>query len=111
MLKLGIVVKSKDKKEMHKVEANSFEDTIIKEEYYKIKQEHPESNLFIVSVLLPIPPEDNQSGGEGKYYCPFCGEYREFIPSEKLNLERCEICGISTNHFHVKKYNPSLAGR
>lgn len=39
------------------------------------------------------------------YWCPYCNQWRVFLYNDYLDVNRCNICGISDRDFYVRKYN------
>lgn len=42
---------------------------------------------------------------KGHLWCPYCIRPRVFVLDDKLNIERCNVCGVSKHEFYVSKYN------
>ncbi len=59
--------------------------------------------IGVVSLVDPIMPNPDTPSKKGQLWCPYCGRYRRFVKQE--GYKKCELCGISTESFWVKKYN------
>lgn len=61
---------------------------------------------YLVHTHPEGPPKDAKPSGKNMLWCPYCRDWRKFVPSEYgPDLKVCEICGISTRDFYVRKFN------
>lgn len=104
---LGIVVDREGQdKEIFKVEVEHQDLESVRVKYDELKNKYPEVDLNIISINQPIPPEEEIRATGEKYYCPYCGELREFESvSGHSTLKSCPVCGVSTSEFWVRQYN------
>jgi len=58
----------------------------------------------LVHTRPESPPEDVKPSGKNMLWCPYCRDWRKFV-SAPYGLKICEICGISTRDFYVRKFN------
>jgi hypothetical protein len=55
-------------------------------------------------VVAPYPiPDAEKKKRKGSLWCPYCGEWRIF--RRRDGYQRCEVCGITTREWYVKKAN------
>jgi len=52
------------------------------------------------------PPKDAKPPRKNMLWCPYCRDWRKFVSAQyDSSLKICEICGISTRDFYVRKFN------
>ncbi|MFA5543623.1 MAG: hypothetical protein WDA47_07580 [Bacilli bacterium] len=51
------------------------------------------------------PPEGTYTNFPHKVWCPYCMDIRRYKKDYTFNLYKCEVCGMSSEDFWVKKYN------
>ena len=61
--------------------------------------------IDVISRTQAFRKPDNVTVPKGHMWCPYCIRPRVFVLDEKLNVERCNICGVSKHEFYVSKYN------
>lgn len=85
-----------------------FEDRESADEFYKECSKKYEKILYKdTSIKKP-----RGTGEPGQYWCPICGEWRDFISMKGLkNVDICDWCGISSNFYYFKIYNGVLKRR
>ncbi|MDN5347385.1 MAG: hypothetical protein PWP65_949 [Clostridia bacterium] len=54
--------------------------------------------------IIP-PPADWKATTTAFAWCPYCGRAVNFVMDNRLNIARCERCGISENDFYVRQFN------
>ena len=60
----------------------------------------------LVHTRAEDPPKDAKPPRKNMLWCPYCRDWRKFISSwYGPDLKICEICGISTRDFYVRKFN------
>ncbi len=59
----------------------------------------------VISRTLAFKKPDKVVVGKGHLWCPYCIKPRVFVLDEKLNIERCPVCGVSKHEFYVQRYN------
>lgn len=69
-----------------------------------VKKVYPTSETYVVNVRHATPKPSSPTP-KGTLWCPYCAAYRTYPGDEYLGIARCEICGMSTNDFHVKTFN------
>ena len=61
---------------------------------------------YLVHTHAEGPPKDAKPSDKNKLWCPYCRDWRKFVSVQyDSNLKICEICGISTRDFYVRKFN------
>lgn len=70
-----------------------------------VQKIYPNSDTHLINVRDPSEPDPNKVAQRGELWCPYCSEYRSFVKDGFVGTERCEICGISTNDWHIKTIN------
>lgn len=65
-----------------------------------------ELKVHLVHTHAKDPPKDAKPPRKNMLWCPYCRNWRKFISSRyDSDLKICEICGISTRDFDVRKFN------
>lgn len=72
--------------------------------HLKSKYSNKGYHFFLVNATRPTPPQIIERR-DNPYYCPYCRDDRLFYLDEGLGVDKCEVCGISTRDFYVRKYN------
>jgi len=57
------------------------------------------------------PAQLLEMNARGRFWCPYCRQFREFLYAPRWRIERCEVCRIMLNDHHVIKNNPRLVWR
>lgn len=70
----------------------------------KKKFEGRDVKLYKISHTLTFPPDPEKVQQPGTLWCPYCRDYRKF-KADRWGVDRCVICEISTEDFHVVRYN------
>lgn len=62
--------------------------------------------VHLVHTHAEDPPKDAKPPRKDRLWCPYCRDWRRFV-SSRYGPDRkiCEICGISTRDFYVRKFN------
>lgn len=62
--------------------------------------------IGVVSCLIPFPlnPEKKKPKGKNVLWCPYCGEFRDYIKNDR-DYMACEFCHVSDAEFYVVKMN------
>jgi len=67
---------------------------------------YPDTEFHIVDVLNATPPIGAKvKKHRDQLWCPYCSEYRNFIPYDYLGTVNCEVCEISTKDQYVRTFN------
>ena len=67
--------------------------------------------VHLIHTLAKDPPEDSTPPRKNMLWCPYCRDWRKFISSQYSHDRKiCEICGISTRDFYVRKCNHLWGG-
>lgn len=62
--------------------------------------------VHLIHTLAKDPPEDSTPPRKNMLWCPYCRDWRKFVSSRYGHDPKiCEICGISTRDFYVRKFN------
>lgn len=60
----------------------------------------------LVHTRTAGPPKDAKPPVKNMLWCPYCRDWRKFVSAQyDSDLKICEICGISTRDFDVRKFN------
>ena len=67
--------------------------------------------VHLVHTRAKGPPKDAKPPRKNMLWCPYCRNWRRFV-SSKYGPDRkvCEICGISTRDFYIRKFNNLWSG-
>ncbi len=97
----GVVVTSKKNKKIYRFETREQAE----EKLATVKGK----NKHLISLTKPIFPEAGFKLKKGsRLWCSVCGEIREFgfkAAHKTLGAGNCEVCGISTSEFYIRKIN------
>ncbi len=99
----GVVVEQGDE---HWVE--KFQDKEEAEQYFNTIQlscGNTPVKRGVVSTRKAFRPPEGPGQKGGRYWCPYCVAYREFVHDDTHGVKRCNVCRISDRDFYVKKYN------
>lgn len=67
--------------------------------------------VHLVHTLAKGPPEDVKPPRKNTLWCPYCRDWRKFVSSQYSHDRKiCEVCGISTRDFYVRKFNHLWGG-
>jgi len=70
----------------------------------RVEEEIPDhEGIFLIDTLNPTSPPSGAKRPSGKFWCPYCADWRTFKPW--YDYLRCEVCNISNEDWYVKKYN------
>lgn len=62
--------------------------------------------VHLIHTLAKGPSEDEKPPRKNMLWCPYCRDWRKFVSSQySQDRKICEICGISTRDFYVRKFN------
>jgi len=62
--------------------------------------------VHLVHPRAEGPPKDTKPPGKNMLWCPYCRNWRKFVSSwYGSDRKICEICGMSTRDFYVRKFN------
>jgi len=85
----------------------------------QVEKEHGgEVSVTVVSRSVGYGPPHSlvsdevlhEQNARGRYWCPYCRQFRVFAHSRVWGIDRCEVCGTFIDDFHVTKNNPRLWG-
>lgn len=97
----GVIIGSRKTRKIHRFKTRKEAEEKLAS--IKSKDKH------LISLLHPIFPEEGFKLKKGsKLWCCYCGAVREFgfKPARKtLGAGNCEVCGISTSDFYIRKIN------
>lgn len=65
----------------------------------------PSAEVYEINIRDSAPLDPKAVKEKGQLWCPYCACHRFFPLDSFRGYDRCEICGISTNDFHVKTEN------
>lgn len=62
--------------------------------------------VHLVHTRTEGPPKDAKPPRKNMLWCPYCRDWRKFVSVQYgSRLKICEICGISTRDFDVRRFN------
>ncbi len=84
-----------------------------------LKKKHPDFEYTIVSRQVGYGPPASRLTHEdlmeknqrGRWWCPYCRKFRIFDWDPYWDVNRCPVCRIFDNNYHVLANNPILAER
>lgn len=111
-MRVGVVVRTKD----NLWSVARFADEEAVEKYIagvekELADQVKDINIVQLDPTSPIlPPEDYKPTLEdlklGKYWCPWCGDFRPFVNTEDYPDDLCcNICHISDSDYYIRRYN------
>lgn len=74
--------------------------------YLMVRLKYKGLKAHLVHTCPEGPPKDAKPSGKNMLWCPYCRDWRKFVSVQyDSSLKICEICGISTRDFDVRKFN------
>lgn len=74
--------------------------------YIMVRLKDKRLKAHLVHTCAEDPPKDAKPPRKDRLWCPYCRDWRKFVSSRYgPDLKICEICGISTRDFYVRKFN------
>jgi len=107
MVTIYAIVKRNKRESWH----NGFQDEAeLKKFITDAKQLYPDSKIYLVEHLHPLPIDPTKPKPQIKgtvLWCPYCGEWRRFNKDRKTSkvTQYCTICRMSTKDFGLKTSN------
>lgn len=79
--------------------------------YLTIKLKDKGLKAHLVHTHAEGPPKGIKPSNRNMLWCPYCRDWRKFVSSRyDSGTKICEICGISTRDFYVRKFNQLWEG-
>lgn len=74
--------------------------------YLEVRLKYKGLKAHLVHTRTEGPPKDSKPSRKNMLWCPYCRDWRKFVSVQyDSGLKICEICGISTRDFDVRKFN------
>ena len=74
--------------------------------YLVVRLKYKGLKAYLVHTRPEGPPKDAKPSGKNMLWCPYCRDWRKFVSARYgPDWKICEICGISTRDFDVRKFN------
>lgn len=74
--------------------------------YLMVRLKDKKLKAHLVHTRAEDPPKDAKPPRKNMLWCPYCRDWRKFVSAQyDSSLKICEICGISTRDFYVRKFN------
>ncbi len=83
----------------------------------RIAKAHPDLEVTVVSRRVGYGPPRSRVSDErlreendrGSLWCPYCRKFRVFDWDPTWDIDKCPVCRIPINNFHVIRNNPRLS--
>lgn len=103
-MKVGIVIHGGDEPEWH-----LFDHPQELLDWWDDLTPDPDKTYHTVIRSFPTPPQDASGEDERFPWCPYCRHYQPFeLSPVDPTIRLCEVCGISSGDYYVRKYNPGV---
>lgn len=81
-----------------------------------MREKHPDFEYTIVSLQVGFGPPSSKVNDDqllamnhrGRYWCPYCRKFRQFDWDPFRSKDKCPICRIPLDDWHVMRNNPLL---